>query len=60
MVDPLVGTIGDHGGDTLTAPLLSGSPAIDRAAGSLCTNVDQRGIARPQRLGCDIGAFELE
>ena len=25
-----------------------------------CTGTDQRGVARPQGPGCDIGAFELE
>jgi Ricin-type beta-trefoil lectin domain-like/Right handed beta helix region len=39
------------------------SPAIDRGAASLngllAPKVDQRGTARPQRNGIDIGAFEL-
>lgn len=54
----------DHGGPTLTHALLPGSPAIDRipsGANGCGTDVtsDQRGIARPQGLGCDIGAYEV-
>lgn len=56
--------LGPSGGvdNTFTYPLLSGSPAIDAGA---CTDhadnpllADQRGVARPQGDGCDIGAYE--
>ncbi len=55
--DPRLGPLADNGGPTLTLALLTGSPAID--AGLDCPAVDQRGVARPQGPGCDIGAFEL-
>ena len=51
----------DNGGDTDTLGLTAASPAVDAippgSAG--CEGSDQRGIARPQGIGCDIGAFEL-
>lgn len=68
-VDPLptLGPLADNGGHTPTFALLAGSPALskgslvapDSAAGA-CSSEDQRGVARPQGLRCDIGAFELE
>jgi hypothetical protein len=51
----------DNGGNTDTLALEATSPAVDAipsgAAG--CSATDQRGIARPQGSGCDIGAYEL-
>jgi len=59
-IDPLLGDLADNGGFTQTHALLPGSPAID---GTGTTNFvfteDQRGVARPQGSGRDIGAFEL-
>ena len=62
---PVLGPLGDYGGDTLTHALLPGSPAIDQGS---CRDspTDQRGFLRPVDLagipnaddGCDIGAFE--
>jgi len=62
---PLLGPLGDYGGDTFTHALLPGSPAIDQGS---CRDsaTDQRGFLRPIDLagipnaddGCDIGAFE--
>jgi hypothetical protein len=57
--DPMLGPLADNGGPTPTMALLPGSPAIDAGDGSVCPGVDQRGVARPQGAGCDIGAFEL-
>jgi hypothetical protein len=57
--DPLLGPLGDYGGSTPTLSLLPGSPAIDRGDDLACPPNDQRGMARPQGLACDIGAFEL-
>jgi uncharacterized repeat protein (TIGR01451 family) len=53
-----------NGGPTLTLALIPGSAAIDAADNVLCanapvSNLDQRGVVRPQGQRCDIGAFEL-
>jgi len=63
--NPLLGPLQNNGGPTLTHALLPGSPAIDAGDAATCATIpvnglDQRGIARPQGAGCDIGAFELE
>jgi hypothetical protein len=58
-VSPLLGPLEDNGGPTATQALLAGSPAIDHAVAP-CPATDQRGVARPQLAGCDIGAYELE
>jgi CSLREA domain-containing protein len=55
--DPMLAALADNGGPTETQALPASSPAID--AGLDCPATDQRGIARPQGGGCDIGAFEL-
>ncbi len=56
--DPLLGSLGDHGGLTQTIPLLPGSPAIDAIVSADClTSTDQRGVSRAS-IPCDIGAFE--
>jgi Bacterial Ig domain/Right handed beta helix region len=57
---PGLGALTDNGGPTPTMALAAGSPAIDAGDSGACPATDQRGIARPQGLGCDIGAFELE
>lgn len=64
-VDPLLGPLADNGGPTETLALLAGSPAIDGAdpaapgsGGDACDVVDQRGVARPVGIRCDIGAYE--
>jgi hypothetical protein len=66
-VDPMLGPLADNGGPAETHSLLPGSPAIDAIAVADCTDLDgnpvatdQRGVARPQGAGCDIGAFEQE
>jgi hypothetical protein len=61
--DPLLGSLADNGGYTETMALLPGSPAIDTGYGTVCSlfpvdAVDQRGVARPIGVGCDIGAYE--
>jgi len=58
-VDPGLGALGDHGGLTRTLPLMAGSQAID-AGTDAGLDVDQRGVARPQGDGYDIGAFEFD
>ncbi|MEZ5465321.1 MAG: Ig-like domain-containing protein [Lysobacteraceae bacterium] len=63
-IDPMLGSLGDFGGDTPTIRPLTGSPAIDHFSG--CGGTDQRGIARGQdgdgsasATECDVGAVEL-
>jgi hypothetical protein len=38
---------------------LAGSPAIDAGDPATCPASDQRGVARPQAVACDIGAVEV-
>ncbi|WP_158545372.1 Ig-like domain-containing protein [Bremerella cremea] len=59
-LDPRLGPLGDHGGPTFTHALLIDSLAIDSGNTSLAPATDQRGVARPQGLAVDIGAFERE
>ena len=51
----------DNGGNTDTLALQATSPAVDAIPSDApgCGATDQRGIARPQGAGCDIGAYEL-
>jgi len=61
--DPNLSLLANNGGTIQTIALLAGSPAIDAGDDAVCAaapvnNLDQRGIARPQGLHCDIGAFE--
>jgi hypothetical protein len=57
--DPMLGPLQDNGGATFTHSLLPGSPAINAIPPADCAyDDDQRGVARPQGEGCDIGAFE--
>ena len=58
--DPGLGPLAPNGGPTETHALLPGSPAIDKIGDCSGTDKDQRGFARPQGSGCDIGAFELK
>lgn len=44
----------------MTCALLTGSPAIDAGTSAGMPSEDQRGIARPQGRGFDMGAFEFE
>lgn len=59
-----LGTLADNGGPTPTIPLGDESVAIDAVATDVCDAVsgdtDQRGVARPVGLGCDVGAFESD
>lgn len=43
----------------MTHALLWGSPALNAATYN-CPASDQRGVARPQGLACDLGAYEAE
>lgn len=56
--DPLLNSLSDNGGPTLTMALRPGSPAIDAIASGFPL-VDQRGSSRPRGPSADIGAFEV-
>jgi hypothetical protein len=56
--DPLLSAVADNGGQTLTAALRRGSPAIDAGDSAYCPPTDQRGFRRPVGAGCDLGAYE--
>jgi hypothetical protein len=55
--DPRLRTLALNGARTRTHALRIDSPALDAAAPG--PSADQRGVARPQGLAPDIGAFEL-
>ena len=69
--DPLLGSVRDNGGTTLTHRIHGASPATDAGSpatvgsgGGACEVTDQRGVTRPidgdldTAAICDIGAFE--
>ena len=57
--DPMLGELVEpEDGSPAYFPLLAGSRAIDAADGDYCPATDQIGAARPQDVGCDIGAIE--
>ena len=59
---PRLDALASNGGPTQTMALAAGSPALDVIPPSVtgCSGgTDQRGIARPQGSGCDVGAYEL-
>ena len=59
--DPMLGALANNGGPTQTMALIVGSPAIDGVTDNSPNGApatDQRGVARPQGAGYDIGAFE--
>ncbi len=56
IADPLLGTLGDHGGQTETMLPSSASPA--KGLGTGCPETDQRG--RPRGEPCTAGAVEIE
>ncbi|MBN1438080.1 MAG: right-handed parallel beta-helix repeat-containing protein, partial [Anaerolineales bacterium] len=55
-----LGPLADNGGGTFTHALLPGSPALEAGDDATCMATDQRGVARPQGLHCDMGAYEAE
>jgi PASTA domain len=65
--NPRVAPLADNGGPTETHALLPDSAALDGGNPNGCADEngvtldrDQRGVSRPLRDGCDIGAFEAE
>jgi len=57
--DPMLGSLQNNGGSTLTQLPLHGSPAIDHGDNTTCPPIDQRGWHRPISVSCDIGAVEV-
>ncbi|MBI3210648.1 MAG: hypothetical protein HYZ37_17315 [Candidatus Solibacter usitatus] len=64
-INPMLGSLANNGGPTQTHLPLSGSPVMNVIPVASCTDVsgvpittDQRGVARPQTLACDIGSVE--
>jgi predicted RNA-binding protein with TRAM domain len=65
--DPLLGPLQANGGQTETMAPNSDSPVLNQipdptttvAGIALCPGADQRGVARPQGTGCDMGSVEL-
>lgn len=56
-----LGALKDNGGDTYTHLPGATSAAIDVIPTQDCqTVVDQRGLERPQGLGCDVGSVEVQ
>jgi hypothetical protein len=57
----LAGELQNNGGNTDTLALEPTSAGVDAIPTSwpFCTGTDQRGVARPQGNGCDMGAVEL-
>jgi hypothetical protein len=64
-VDPLLGSLANNGGSTLTLALLPGSPAIDAGSNAAVppgVTTDQRGAGFDRIVNgtVDIGAFEVQ
>lgn len=73
LMDPQMGVFGENGGGIPTYALLPSSPSVDAIPPEQCTGLgfagfgstpqrittDERGVSRPQGLGCDIGAYEF-
>jgi hypothetical protein len=56
--DPLLTTLGDNGGPTLTRQPIPNSPAIGAADATRCPATDQRGVPYFAPNPCDIGAVD--
>jgi hypothetical protein len=57
--DPILGSLIDNGGPTVTMRPGPGSAALDRGPAAGCPATDQRGARRPGGAACDSGAVEL-
>lgn len=60
--DPILGTLGNNGGPTLTFALPAESPAVDHGLNPLNLTSDQRGSPSLRTVGIatDIGAYEYQ
>ncbi len=56
--DPRLGPLAANGGATKTCALLAGSSALNSGTSTGAPATDQRGVARPQGAGFDMGAYE--
>ncbi|MGZ3805632.1 MAG: choice-of-anchor Q domain-containing protein [Pseudobdellovibrionaceae bacterium] len=56
----ILGPLQNNGGYSSTLALLPGSPGVDQGLGDTCPAVDQRGLPRPAKNACDVGAFEAQ
>ncbi|MEM9387460.1 MAG: choice-of-anchor Q domain-containing protein [Pseudomonadota bacterium] len=57
---PALLPLGRYGGPTDTVALLPDVLTLDAGDPNNCAPTDQRGVTRPQGVGCDIGAFESQ
>ena len=57
-INPLLGSLGLHGGLSRTLVPGAGSLALNGFAGAGCSGKDQRGVTRPKGGSCDFGAVE--
>lgn len=57
---PMLASLNYTGGLTPTMVPQTGSPVLGAAACEATVTTDQRGVARPQKGKCDIGAVEVE
>ena len=64
--NPLLESLADNGGSSMTHKIAYFSPAVDVADpcdifnSSISLGKDQRGVDRPQGGACDLGAYEAE
>lgn len=58
--DPMLGTLADHGGPTMTMMPSPSSPVVDAGGALVGPPVDQRGFARIVNMHLDIGPVELQ
>jgi hypothetical protein len=57
--NPLLGALADNAGPTRTFLPGAVSAAIGSGAAATCPATDQRGVARPQQVACDIGSVTV-
>jgi len=55
-----LGPLADNGGPAPTHLPGAASALLDAGVAARCAQIDQRGVARPQGDGCDVGAVERE
>lgn len=59
-VDPLLGPLQNNGGPTITMAIAGNSPARNTGSNPLSLTTDQRGQARDDGNGVDMGAYERQ